>query len=413
MLAIHDNYPVKIGKIVLFVFGILSIALYLYTVIAYALNYPFWDDYDAILKFMNNFVQSDVKAKFTLFYEQHNEHRILFNKLIILLQFYLFKNTNFYYLVLVGNIGWILLIVLLSKYLISKGWSIIFCVPLWILMSTFAHYESMTWAMCSLQQYYQLFFAITAIYYLTNNHIIRAEIFAICSIFAGGGGLALIPIFLLHIVLKYSTKRILLYIIPITVALVCYFIDYNMPPKQLDIWLFITNPLDFLEYIFCFMGGIGKSLYQSLFIGITLSCLFLWNSKLMYKSYPFIFWSVVYIVLVASITTVSRIDLGVDSALSSRYKIYPLLLLSLLFILFAININNKRILFISAVISIIIFNYWYPTGILNIEARNEQLSRELCYPNYNHAIDTLRKSEKLSVYSYWKNLPIYTDSSKE
>lgn len=87
--------------------ALLPIIIYLWAILKYTVNMPFWDDYDSILNWINRFIlhHDNLKYVMSMLLEQHNEHRILFDRVFILLDYYLFGSINFIYLSFVGYLG--------------------------------------------------------------------------------------------------------------------------------------------------------------------------------------------------------------------------------------------------------------------------------------------------------------------
>ena len=62
----------------------------------YSVNMPNWDDYDAILDWLNfNVTNHDAAKFFQILFSQATEHRIVFDRLVTLIYYYLFKSVNF------------------------------------------------------------------------------------------------------------------------------------------------------------------------------------------------------------------------------------------------------------------------------------------------------------------------------
>ena len=88
--------------------GLMAIPLvgYLWVFKTYAINMPFLDDYDVMLGWMHQFLSSDtLHGKLYLLFQQHFEHRIVFDHLIELLCFLIFHKINFIFLSFVGSVG--------------------------------------------------------------------------------------------------------------------------------------------------------------------------------------------------------------------------------------------------------------------------------------------------------------------
>ena len=65
-----------------------------------ALNLPIWDDFDSVLFFVNQYLEEpSLQNRIALVLAQHNEHRIIINKLLTLLSLVLFSEVNFRFLI--------------------------------------------------------------------------------------------------------------------------------------------------------------------------------------------------------------------------------------------------------------------------------------------------------------------------
>ena len=65
-----------------------------------ALDIPFIDDYNALLDFVIQYLRSNsIKEKLHFIFRQHNEHRIVYARLVVLLDYYVFGCTNLRHLI--------------------------------------------------------------------------------------------------------------------------------------------------------------------------------------------------------------------------------------------------------------------------------------------------------------------------
>ena len=104
-----------------------GVLLYLYSVWRFAVDSPFWDDYDAILVFLNILISESQSSSevVKLFLSLHNEHRIFFPRLIAFINYFIDGEINFISLIWVGNFAWFLVIFLCWSY-VKKNWHNIF-----------------------------------------------------------------------------------------------------------------------------------------------------------------------------------------------------------------------------------------------------------------------------------------------
>ena len=235
--------------------------IYIFTVLKYTSMMPIEDDYGAVLRFLNDYLNmNNILDKFKLLFAQHMEHRIVFNRLVELLQFKLFGEVNFIYLTLFGNLGWLLIIYILWMYSKKNNFITLFSfIPVALMMLAFSHSSLMSWAMASIQQYWQLLFSILAILSLTHNRPYIAYTFMIIAIFTGGGGLALIPIVGLYYLVHKNWKQFIITLILSISIIYFYFIvlEFHRLSDSMNMLLitFKHNYMLLFYYIFAFLGN--------------------------------------------------------------------------------------------------------------------------------------------------------------
>jgi len=375
--------------------------IYFGAVLKYAINMPFWDDYRAILGFLNDFINSDFTKSIQLLFSQHNEHRIVFVRLIEIIQFKVTGEVNFLYLTILGNIGWLLVFIFLWKHARQRGITTVEFFPVVLIMFSFSHYELMTWAMASLQQYYQILFSLLAIYFLVKKNLLISFLFMIISIFTGGGGLVLIPIFALYFVTQKNIKDFILTLVMGAGILLLYFVllEYSKPGHHPNILALLSDPALLLSYMLAFVGNMGKTKTVSSIFGVLFFMLSVFAGKKTYKWEPFLFWSILLVPATAFITALSRAGFGVEQALSSRYTIYSLLLASLVYLSYILIYKNRKVYFVGLFVGLFSFTLWFNYGAQSLQHHNDRLKTELLFPSAEVAEKILKKSEELGVFS--------------
>src|SRR5205807_2536586 len=78
--------------------------IYFNTINKYAVNFPYQDDYNAILEFLCKFKQADIADKFWLLFSQHGQHRIFQARVIYVLYDSIMGKVNFRDLIFIGNL---------------------------------------------------------------------------------------------------------------------------------------------------------------------------------------------------------------------------------------------------------------------------------------------------------------------
>jgi len=397
-----------LDKFVILLVALISM-LYIWAVLRYTSYLPYWDDYDAVLRFLNNFYDSDISEKVKLFFSQHNEHRIVFNRIVELLQLKLFGEINFLYLVLIGNVGWFLVIYLLWRYAKSENISFIYFSPVLIVLLAFSHNELMTWAMASIQQYYQILFSLISIYFLVNKKLFYALGAMILSIFTGGGGIVLIPLFVVYMILHRNWKNLFVTLMISAIILFIYFVvlGYEKPGHHPSILNTLKNPKMIIEYILVFIGSLAGSKTAAATIGTALIIFFAYKLKYSYKKTPFLVWSILFILGTATATALARVGFGIEQALSSRYSEYSLLFLSLIYLqyLFTEKQDNTNVILIGYLFSIIIFSFWFVKGSESLKDHYTQIKNTpILYPDQAAGEQILLQSYENGLFTNWRGV---------
>ena len=390
--------------------GLIAIATYLFTVHKYAYNMPVGDDYDAVLGFLNRYVQSGSQEKIWFFFSQHNEHRILLTHLISVIDLNLFNEINFLHLIWLGNLGWFLSIAAFWHFSSREGISSLEFIPAGIMLLSFSHYEMMTWAMTSIQQYYQVFFGVLAMGYMTKNRFAPSMLFYILAIFTSGGGMSLVPLANLYYLLHKKWRELGICIAITLIALMTYFVllPYTSPTSS-KILQTLMQPQIFIAYAIGFIGGafnIHELGYASFLVGgLCLILLFSARAKIAYKKYPFLFWICIYVIITAILAALNRSNEGIQSSGDSRYSEYSLLFLSSTYLMYVATAQNhkQRVGITLAVfaISLAIFSFWHLRSIPPLVDRHYWLTNGIkTHPNWDHAISIKNESARLGVFQH-------------
>lgn len=156
-------------------------------------NIPSWDDYGAILGFINR--AHDAPSLFhqvQLMFGKYAEHRIFYVKLITLLDYYLFGQVNLIRLNFIGNLGLLGIAVILFKTIkpVDNRW-LFFLLVLYLLFQL--QYIGIIFSpMSALQNINTVLFALASLYFLNKKetkYFILALLFAVVGCFSSGNGM--------------------------------------------------------------------------------------------------------------------------------------------------------------------------------------------------------------------------------
>lgn len=387
--------------------ALFAVIIYGCTVLRFAFNQPVGDDYDAILAFLNQYVVANPTEQFHLFVRQHNEHRIFFTRLVTIVDLQVFNHINFVHLIWIGNLGWFLSILGFWKFAKQYQVTIPEFTPAVIALLSFSHFDMMTWAMTSIQQYWQVCFGIFAIGFMVTNRFKLSLLFYIAAVFTSGGGIILAPLLNLYYLIQKQWRHLAICLLVTAIILSLYFLllPYTAPPPG-RISEALMQPQVVLGYLIGFLGGMGNNIDLGpstiLACGGALSILFLLRIKFAYQSAPFLWWITIYIVLTAVLTALNRSASGIISSGDSRYSEYSLIFGASVYLIYLISsattLGRRRIMWIGFAASLILFSYWYEQSKRPLIDRLHWLSNGIqTHPNWPAALDIKKRSIELGI----------------
>ncbi|KON75611.1 hypothetical protein, partial [Leptospira kirschneri] len=180
---------ILIFHITTFFIFLFSVYIYFHTIRKYSVNFPFGDDYNTILGFLDLWEKSD--SKISILFAQYNEHRLVFLRIVILVYLKVFHTINFSHLILIGN-TFIVLCILLLYYTIEDKRRFILISPIFLAIFNFSNWETQTWAMASLSNYPVIYFGFLSLYFLSKEKFIDFVLgifFAVIAVFCQGNGM--------------------------------------------------------------------------------------------------------------------------------------------------------------------------------------------------------------------------------
>ena len=327
----------------------------------YTINVPVNDDYRAILDNLNKTISTDsISEKISLFFSQHNEHRIVYDRIWTLLCYKINREVNFNYLSLIGNLSLFGIFFLWYQKAQQINKQLLLIIPISILIFNVSFYENMTFAMATMSNITIFLFSLLSIHFLTkekltNGYLFSAILFFFFAVFTQGGGLFLVPISLFILAYRKLRKQLIIFSITSLLVILLYFYGYESPsyhPSALS--TLIDFKLRALWFSFAFLGNafsfnliytndINKSVVLTSVIGLLFFVAYLYLIKLKYyKKNLFIFSVLSLIILTSFITGVTRCQFGMETSGASRYRISSVLFLIGLYLAFVQNYNTSK-----------------------------------------------------------------------
>lgn len=391
------------------IFSIVIVLIIFYTsILKYGVNIPIGDDYPAILNFLINFFSSSGFKKIALIFSQHNEHRIVFTRIITLLTYYLLGSINFKLLMFIGNLSLIgLLAVLYSSYPHDRN-KLLYFLPVVLLLFQQQYWGDIYWAMASLSNLCVLFFAFLSLYLLTKpemKYFFLSLFFLMLATFTNGNGFLVFFVGLFPVILSKHHKKILLWSIIGLGLILFYFHGYIKPAYHPSL---LGHPIETLKYFFSFVGSsMGLTKFGSFFsfisllTGLALSAYFILLIKFEYYKHNLpVYLFLLFCFLSAFMTSLGRAGFGIEQSLSSRYRIYSVLFFILIYIsIMELSPNKIRHKIFPVLLSFsIIFNfcsYHYLKGVM--ESKLKLIDGIMDWENHNTNLLTGNKKFESEV----------------
>ena len=352
----------------------------------YAVNVPKWDDH-ALRYYLYLFDQeTTVSGKIYQLFKQHNEHRIVYDRIIATLDYWLFGKMSYVHLMVVGNLSLVGLLAIFGSVLLRAGKSLLYLVPVSLLLFNLSHWENMFWGMAALQNFSVVFWVVLTIYCLSyTNRWGLALLSAVLATLTSGNGLLVWPLGLVLLLLQlpaYQRRvdgktnrpgRLLVgWIVVGVLVITLYFVGFakpaGNPPDRgpltdlLKGWLAFTgaaaealptsSPLSVSIRLGGLMVlatlGLGVWSLRTYWAGVTNAIRHIFRAGTSHSSTAnsipstvLFFWGCVAFILgTAAIVAWTRTGFGLDLIYTSRYKIYSLTLLALLYVYAAVALPD-------------------------------------------------------------------------
>lgn len=317
------------------------IGSYFFIVYYYSVNIPFWDDYTH-LNVIAEFINSDsLLEQIKLLFSLHNEHRLVFARLITLAELMLSGEVNFITLIMLGNLSLLGIAVLLfltfdKAHRQAFKWRTIYFLPAVLLIFNLSYFEASIWALAAVSSLVVIFLSFLCIFILIRSLEQRswwtwgAFLAGVLAAFSQGNGLFVLYVGVFLLILKKRFATATYWGVGTGIISILYFYHYKSPGFHYDqngIFAILGMAL---HYLTLFLGAWSK---MPMLVGATFLTLFLYLVMSgLHKRNIIFFGFLIFIFLSALAASASRYEIGIDQALSSRYKIYSLLFFAILYL---------------------------------------------------------------------------------
>ena len=317
------------------------IVLYAAAVAIFAVNVPFGDDYDAALNFLNHW-----SGNLAGLFEQHNEHRLVFNRCVVVAVAFFAGSIDFRWLIAIGNIGLIGLFVVVCRLHTEQRGKIMVALPVALLMFSFQNWENMTWALASLQNYYGALFSVLALCLLpkqSSRLFVCGLAFATMASFTMGNGMLVFPVAAAWYVwrlaaavrgpqsMRPSLARLATIGAVAAAVAVVYAYRYVPPPQHPGVCEDLRRPGRIVAYFLAFLGSYTVFRPAAILTGAAICVLFaIMLRRRRWQTNPETYLILLYVLGSAALAAITRSGFGIEQAVTSRYRILALLALCLL-----------------------------------------------------------------------------------
>jgi len=344
--------------------------IYFFNVWKYAVNIPLQDDYLAILQFLNKYITAKGIDRFFLLFSLHNEHRIFSSRVVYVVYYSLFGDINFRNLIFIANFQLLILfyaLLVFIKKCLPTHWFIASFITALCLFDL-SGWENADFAMAAMQNYgIFLWLALSLLFYSLpgKKNMIAGLLFQFICIYSSGNGIVAGIIITLFNMLSGDRKRMILSSSVLLLLGPLYFIHYNPSPTGHP----ATDISKVVRYFFWLAGAhviIDKEMPAvcfGIFVIVVFAIFFPVNKKLRINT-PILPLACMSLFLILSMGVVALFRYNVAGVVpnSSRYLIYPHLLMALIFIFMLYRFQNKKAIFPMAACCIVLLLIQYRTN---------------------------------------------------
>lgn len=249
-------------------FAALPAALFYGILFRRLVNLPILDDYDALLGFLNQMArQNGAAEKLSYFFAaQHNEYKLFFAHGAAWAQFALEGRVNFSQLCVLGESAMLALAIILWKMFLptekNPAKRLALFVPAAWLLFQLGTWETLNWAMASLENLWVIAFSLAAIRCLfgpSRKQFAAALILYALAVGASGNGFLLLPLGLLVLAARRRFARAAGWLAVSAVCAAAYAYHYNPMSSQSPSHGSVFSVLLHLrpDYAIAFAGNAG------------------------------------------------------------------------------------------------------------------------------------------------------------
>ncbi len=194
------------------------------------------------------------QEKLKLFYQQHQEHRIVVPRLLTLADYYLEGHIGWRSLIFFANIVWCATIFILWKVFRSTGVSSWYFIPVpWLLFHP-QYYENVTWSISILQQSDVVFLFTLLAYLCARKRYNLVLLISVIATFTHGNGLFSFPIAIAFSLIDKNRKSFARLVFTFFIVGLIYFYGFRSG-QNASISQSLADPLNLIQSFGVFFGS--------------------------------------------------------------------------------------------------------------------------------------------------------------
>lgn len=370
-----------------------------------------------MLTFINEYLRSNTLGdKLSLFFLQHNEHRIAYVRMWTLISYKVNGEVNFNFISFIGNLSLVGIAAIFFKKFKETENNLLLFFPILILIFNLTSWENITYPLATTSNFTVYFFILLSLYFLTLDtkykriNILYAALFFIAAIYTQGGGMFLFPVSIMILLYKKEYKNLIIYSLFTSLFVLGYFYGYSSYGQNRPITETIIESRELIfQFVFAFIGNafnfyriftenVDQSILTTTIIG---SLFFLGFLFLTYKKYYeknlFIYSILLLVIALSFVTAISRIHLGIETASAPRYRINGIIFTSALYVCLVeiFNLNKKKYVATIITLSLIYFYFFSYKQYEYMLIREKQTIVGILA--FNSGNNTLLNGDKLQV----------------
>jgi hypothetical protein len=309
--------------------------IYYLNLFRYSVNFPFFDDFEVILGFLNQYLtRPQLGERLRLLFEQHSEHRLVFDRLVALAQYSVFGELNFRWLIMIGNAALLVTLALIYKAALSaQKLQAIHLLPVPLILFTFRYFETSFWPMAALQNLWVIVFVLLSLHFLYDPRpyaIYLSILIGWLGVFTSANGMMVFIAGAIVLALKrqLGAWRSLAWALCGGLSMGAYFYGYIKPAAHPPIIQpMLNDPLGFAGYALAFLGaGFTENVSYAVAGGAVMVVVALGLTLKRYDNEnPVLYTFIVFVLITSATAALARFGFGIGQALSSKYTIYSVL----------------------------------------------------------------------------------------